>query len=283
MNAETSQYQHWVMVNGSWQSSIAQADPALDRAGFFETLLYCNGELPLKDWHWRRLLTTAKRLAVPVDLSWLDKNLGIYLSKLSEIGKPDDRVAIKITVAHTPCASDQNASFPSTVIFQSRLITGARDPGLRLKLCVTPIAEKQDTAGLKLLNRATYNSAAKELAVGDDDGILLSSSGLVIETLIRNLFWCEQGRLYTPKLNLAGVAGVMRTYLNVKVAPALGVDVIEVDAPAIQLQQADEVFVCNAVRGVQYVRQLDQLHWEKGPITQALQKFLNQELPNAFS
>jgi 4-amino-4-deoxychorismate lyase len=66
------------------------------------------------------------------------------------------------------------------------------------------------------------------------------------------------------------VAGVMRAELLFQ-AKSLGIPTQVTEISLEQLQQADEVFVCNSVYGVWPVRAYAALSWPVGPLTRKLQ------------
>ncbi len=70
--------------------------------------------------------------------------------------------------------------------------------------------------------------------------------------------------------HMGGVAGVMRAEILAQ-AQSLGIPVAVADIDLEQLQQADEVFVCNSVYGIWPVRGYAAMSWPVGPLTRKLQ------------
>src|SRR5207253_10011300 len=95
-------------------------------------------------------------------------------------------------------------------------------------------------------------------------------SGGVIEGVFSNLFLVRDNRLLTADLSRCGVAGVMRAELLFQ-ARSLGIPTEITEISLDQLQQADEVFVCNSVYGIWPVRAYAALSWPVGPLTRKLQ------------
>ena len=121
------------------------------------------------------------------------------------------------------------------------------------------IGAAQDAArGCKLLHRKLYHRAEQELgtlAAGLDsslfhEGLLLDANDHVIEGLRSNLLVWRDGHWSTPDLRYCGVRGVMLSWL------AGRVEIREDDLLIEDIEQAEEVAVCNAVRGVVPVVQL---------------------------
>ena len=121
--------------------------------------------------------------------------------------------------------------------------------------------------GCKLLHRDLYRLAERELGECSvelrselfHEGLLLDNRGLVIEGLRSNLLLWRDGRWQTPSLRNCGVRGVMLNWL------AGRVEISEDDLLISDIEQAAEVAVCNAVRGVVPVVQVAlEAAWSSG-------------------
>lgn len=85
-----------------------------------------------------------------------------------------------------------------------------------------------------------------------DDLIILNSKGLVCETISSNIFLIIHNRLVTPPLSEGCLPGIMRQNV-LALAPTLGIEVLETPIGTNALEQAEEVFISNAITGVQWV------------------------------
>ena len=93
-----------------------------------------------------------------------------------------------------------------------------------------------------------------------DEALVLDSDGWLTECCAANLFWrCGQD-VYTPRLDQAGVNGIMRQYIMKRLAPT-AYRVVEVNAPLSALAQADEVLICNALMPVVPVQRYAEQQW----------------------
>ncbi|WP_346836453.1 aminotransferase class IV [Microbulbifer sp. SAOS-129_SWC] len=147
--------------------------------------------------------------------------------------------------------------------------------GVRLFPCETRLlASETANPGCKSLQRAGYNRAKGELPQLDRcDGLLRDDSGRAIESLRCNLLLYRGNRWLTPDLSRCGVRGVMRDWLGARISLA-GVDV-----QWQALLAADEVALCNSVRGVlPVVELLGERRWAVGPQTRRLQQLIAEEL-----
>lgn len=85
-----------------------------------------------------------------------------------------------------------------------------------------------------------------------DDAFLLNQSGFLCESISSNLFVWYQNQLYTPGLSEGCVSGVMRKVV-MQLAEKLGIPVVEAQINPNILYEAEEVFLTNATRGIQWV------------------------------
>jgi branched-chain amino acid aminotransferase len=87
---------------------------------------------------------------------------------------------------------------------------------------------------------------------GWDEALLLNGGGRIAESCTANVFILEKDVLYTPPLSEGCVAGVMRHHL-LGVLPVRGIAVREEPLSLERVAGAEEVFLTNAIKGVQPV------------------------------
>ncbi|MFD0792847.1 aminotransferase class IV [Mucilaginibacter litoreus] len=85
-----------------------------------------------------------------------------------------------------------------------------------------------------------------------DDVFLLNDSSNLCEANSSNIFVWYQNHLYTPALSEGCVEGVMRRVV-IQLARENNIPVTEAQINAEVLNQADEVFLTNATKGIQWV------------------------------
>ena len=88
---------------------------------------------------------------------------------------------------------------------------------------------------------------------GWDECILTNHSGHVCEGLSSNVFIVKDYKLITPSLDSGCINGVMRNYIIWLTAN----NVIEREIEAEELYDAEEILLTNAVKGIQWVRELN--------------------------
>jgi 4-amino-4-deoxychorismate lyase len=150
--------------------------------------------------------------------------------------------------------------------------------GVTLRICSTRLGRNAVLAGMKHLNRLEQIMARREW---DDprvvEGLMLDEDGHVIAGTMTNLFTVNAGRLVTPALSACGVEGVMR---NMILDIATEAVITYQQAPLTQqdLQNADEVFITNALIGIWPVRRIEQQDYAPGPLTKLLSERLSAVL-----
>lgn len=230
--------------------------------GLLETMRCHNGGVPLWQLHRARLLRSG-RLG--------DRELDAIESDVRSVAatRPEGDAKLRLRWGFL----DGRAQWDLTLAPLEP--TPELTAGVRLFPCTErlPLSESANP-GCKLLQRARYNRARDELpALACCDGLLRDSAGRAIESLRCNLLLRLGDRWLTPDLSRCGVRGVMRDWLGARIALA------EVDVQWETLLAADEVALCNSVRGVLPVVELiGQRRWPVGPQTRRLQQLIAEEL-----
>lgn len=85
-----------------------------------------------------------------------------------------------------------------------------------------------------------------------DDVFLLNQQGFLCEAVSSNVFVWYKDHLYTPALSEGCVAGIMRKVI-IDLCISLEIPVTEAQINPDILHEADEVFITNATKGIQWV------------------------------
>jgi len=238
--------------------------------GVFETIAVNAGEPVLLERHLQRLASGCSRLAIAVDHVLIRSELLAFAVHLGD-------GVMKLIVTR---GDSQRGYAPAPQATPRRILQGNpashypvahADQGVRLFPCATRLAEQPLLAGLKHLNRLEQVLARSEWQDSAfAEGLMCDTSGRIIEGVYSNLFLIKNDVLITADLSRCGVAGVMRAELLAQ-AEAMGITTRVCDVAMLDLQQADEVFLCNSVYGVWPVQGFAQLNWPVGPLTRKLQ------------
>ncbi|MFM1895072.1 MAG: hypothetical protein RLZZ385_146 [Pseudomonadota bacterium] len=260
-----------MLINGEPGQLVSANDRGLTYGdGAFETIRVANRRLVLWPGHRQRLIDTCNLLQIPLDMPALEADLVSVLAAAQENG------VVKVMVTrgaggrgYLPAASMQPTRIVQFHALPADDTNSFRD-GIHVVICRHRLATGGPLAGLKHLNRLEQVMASMELPVGCQEGIMLDASGAVIEGTRSNLFIVHGHQLWTPALDEAGVAGVMREYLISRFSEA-GMKPVIRKLSLTDLLGADEVFMCNSVFGIWPVIALHEAdrmhHWSLGPVT----------------
>jgi 4-amino-4-deoxychorismate lyase len=234
-------------------AAISAADRGFNYGdGVFTTLRVHAGAPVWWDAHWARLVRDASALAIAL---------------------PDEAKAR--AAAHAACGGVKRAvlklvltrgeggrGYAPQADAKSTFVVGLHDMPARapdplaVRWCDLRLAIQPRLAGLKHLNRLEQVLARAEW---DDEkvfeGLLRDSEGRVVCATAANLFVRRGERWLTPPVRRCGVAGVMRAWC----LQALGA--AEADFEPADVEAADALFLCNAVRGILPVHRLGTLRW----------------------
>ena len=242
--------------------------PADDRGlaygdGVFETLLLHGGRVV---W-WAALLQRLELGCAALGLGAPSRRLWrADLDALLAAAGPGRRV-LKLTASAGSGRRGYRRDAAEPVRRIARLLPAppslpACDGGIAVRWCELRLAAQPRLAGLKHLNRLEQVLARAEW---DDpaiaEGLLCDGDGNLVSATAANLFVVVDGRLLTPPLEQCGVAGTCRQFL----LPAAEVRRLSPQ----DLLAADEVFVCNSLRGILPVTRLGTRRWPIGPVTRA--------------
>lgn len=131
----------------------------------------------------------------------------------------------------------------------------------------------------KSLNSQVYIMASLYCKQNDlNDCLLLNDKGNIIETSCANIFIVSNGVLYTPHLDDGCVGGTMRMQV-INSALENEIKVYECSLTPQNLLAADEVFLTNAIKGIQWVSGYrTKRYFHK--ISDKLVEKINQKIPS---
>ena len=248
--------------------TLTEADfrvSAHDRAfqygdGLFETIRYEQNKLWFWPDHYARLTTGLNALHLNLPAGTDESTINQSIMNLLIANKLTNRTArIKVQIwrqtggLYTPMTNHANilitARPGSPFAITERVKVGIYET---IRLTHSPYSSVKTLSSLPYVMAGI---AKKER--GLDDVILLntSSENYLAECQASNLFWFDEGVLYTPAVETGCVNGIMRQHI-LRTAAAVG-QPVDVGFHKIQaLSRAEAVFCCN-VNGIQWIRLID--------------------------
>ena len=261
------------LVDGVISDQVSVADRGLQYGdGLFETLAVIQGQPRFWQSHMDRLAEGCERLQLPVPAQ------SVLLREVQTVSAGQRNCVVKILVTRGTSGRGYAPSIPAGT---NRIVCSyawPEDPGklditgIRSRICELRLGLQPALAGMKHLNRLEQVIARAEWSDhAIHEGILLDREDYVISAISSNIFLVTGNRLLTPRMDRCGVRGVMRANILKAFQARCEQRRITLD----MLPEADEIFVCNAVRGIFPVIRID--HWEYaiGRVTQEVQEWLS--------
>jgi len=251
-------------VDGNWTTlrALHYGD------GHFTTMRVINGRVRWWSLHAQRLRDADRRLHMGFD-DWLLLETQVA-SAAAHLG--DGVLKIIMTRSGGRRGYASTGSRHEWMMFADASESGRR-PAMSLGVATTRLGFQPLLAGLKHLNRLEQVLARDEVPASRlDDLVLCDLDGLVIGTTSANIFVFAGGQWKTPDLTRAGIAGVCRAHLLSRATVQV------VDVTLADLLVADEVFCCNAVRGIMPVARIGDRVFSPGPAIPLMMSTLDAEL-----
>lgn len=269
-----------MLINGKVTNEINATDRGLAYGdGLFSTIKIEHGNVI--DWplHLARLQSGATRLFFP-DVDWNKLQQDVFDSAQSVKEQPYYVLKVILTRGSGGRGySAEGCNQPNTIIslspFPEIYLQWQKD-GIAIIQCEMQLGRSKLLAGLKSLARLEQVLIKQELISKHAlEGIVSDELGNVIEACSSNVFIYLNDQWITPKLDYAGVAGVMRA----RILQSTSIHVIEKDISLSDLEQASCFCLTNALMGIVPIKQYhDKIYHEKQlqPVTE-LQAILNKE------
>lgn len=225
--------------------------------GFFETIRCINGSIPLFYLHYSRIVASSKayRMDIP---EWMEEDsLKSLLESLYVQSNHSGDARIRLTIFRSGDGRFTPTSNKATAIASIEHVDGngfeLNDKGIAIGLYQDLAKTPSRISNFKNLHSQLYVQAGNYAAEqGLGDVLILNDFNHLIEATSSNIFLVLDGALHTPKLEAGPVGGVMRAAV-INLALKLGIKVYECNLEAHELIKADEVFLTNALKGIQWV------------------------------
>lgn len=247
----------YININGKITPATEAALPVDNGAfrygyGLFETMRVYRGAIQLADHHWARLFAGMHQLYFEVPVLMTPKWLTEQVLRTVGRNKAEGLCRVRMQVYAGGGGLYSNESRKPYFVIECFSLEEdnmiLNENGLTIGIA-TGISKSPDTlANLKSCNALMYAMAAKQAKAQQwNDALICNTNGHIIESTIANLFWVKDGIIYTPPLADGCIAGVMRRHIMTLTT------VTEKCCTDDELQQADEVFLTNAIKRIRWV------------------------------
>lgn len=241
---------------------------------FFESIRVHKGEIQLLDLHFERILKACQTFQIipSFNIEQLQSQL-IELVKKSNLQEARIRLQITRTADGFYNISNQSSIYLaeiSPLSFDTKHLLAPK------KLVVYNLDKKEIQRSAAFKTGQVFALAQAGIFASKnnaDDAIILNSKNDVIETTTANIYIVQNNTIYTPPQNSGCVNGVFRTYI-LKNKKNLPFRIEEKKILIEDLFSADEVFVSNAIAGIQSISKIDEKEINNSVVTAYLQQLL---------
>lgn len=262
----------WTWIDGTVLPTAEAVVPVTDHGltvgdGVFETMKVIAGTPYAVSRHLRRLRRSAAALeltGLPDDGALLSAVASV-IAAAAEAGDAVGRVRLTVTGGCGPAGSERGPDGPRVLV-----MTGSGGAWDKATAVTTVPFTRNPGGGLAGVKSTSYAENVLALvharAAGATEAIFADVHGRLSEGTGSNVFIGRQGRLLTPSLDTACLAGITRELLLERVDAAETTELTLDD-----LRHADEAFLASSTRDVQPIATVDgqALAAAPGPLTAA--------------
>lgn len=253
---------NYVFHRGEFYPSDGPAIPVGNRGfhfgdGFFETIRVVNGKPAFLEDHFTRILETMKAYRIERSIQFTKQKLEKELMQLLDKNGIDRGGRVRITFTrdasgfYLPLGNELDYVIEAYPLDNNAFLLNEKGlsvdlyPDMKKDLNALSLYKNIDA---KLYVMASLYAQDKAL----DDVLIQNYRGGIIEATSSNLFIASNGVLYTSSLSDGPIAGIMRMQV-INLALENNIKVYECTLTPQNLLAADELFLTNAIRGVQWV------------------------------
>ena len=225
----------------------------------FESIRFTNGKIMFLADHVKRIKLSMTILRMNVPAEFTSDNIEHLILNLIEKNNLKKEARIRLTVFrneggfYTPDTNDISFLIESEALETPRYTLNQK--GLWVDIYAEIKKQINKISNLKTGSALIYVMAGitkKSLKL--DDCLLINENGNIIESINSNIFVVKNGTLYTSPITDGCIDGVMRKQILV-IAAQNKILAFEQSLTVHTLTDGDEVFLTNAIKGIQWVGQ----------------------------
>jgi branched-chain amino acid aminotransferase len=220
--------------------------------GIFESMVAFEGVVPLLPYHYERMQRSSEillmKLPADINFDWLKKTVSSLLQRNSF-----QNARIRIQVSRRGGGLYLPTSNEVDILITCVEIGNTMFEWSSLKADFSPYRVDMGVlSNLKTTSKIQYvMSALHAEKVGAQECFMFNLKGTLAEAINSNVFLVSGDTIVTPALTNGGVNGVMRRYLISQLEKSHRI--VQADVLMKDIDEADEIFVTNAVRGIQSI------------------------------
>jgi branched-chain amino acid aminotransferase len=225
----------------------------------FESIRFTNGKIMFLADHVKRIKLSMTILRMNVPAEFTSANIEHLILNLIEKNNLKKEARIRLTVFrndggfYTPDTNDISFLIEAETIETTGYTLNQK--GLWVDIYAEIKKQISKISTLKTGSALMYVMAGitkKSLKL--DDCLLVNENGHIIESINANIFVIKNGTLYTSPITDGCIDGVMRKQI-LAIAAQNKILVFEQSLTVHTLTDGDEVFLTNAIKGIQWIGQ----------------------------
>ncbi|MEQ8624512.1 MAG: aminotransferase class IV [Vicingaceae bacterium] len=224
--------------------------------GVFETIRIKAGKPCYLENHFNRLIGSLAQLKIELNQLQLNE-IKVCIDQLLIKNELESNAKLRLTVfrdgggTYKPTAS--KAAYFIEAEQLDEAIVHLNQNGLRIDFSEEVTIFPNYLTSIKTLNSLPYILAAIEAKERKlDDLILLNNHQGLAEATSSNIFLVKKQDIYTPPISEGCLDGVMRSKV-IEIAKKLDFKIVEIPLKKEALLVADEIFLSNSVKKIQWV------------------------------
>ena len=247
--------------------------------GFFETIRFEHNSIPLFKYHLQRMEASNNFFKFETSI-FSFSNIAILIGQTFQLNKIESGIA-RVTFfrsgegRYTPLQNEMNFLIEVTEQTFGSYFSLLNEVGISEQT----VLQAHSFSHLKSLNALPYVFAAMEAKEKQwNECLLPNTQNEIAEGTWSSLVWIEENQIYTPPLSSGCVASTMKEALK-EMVKQKGELWTEKVCELYNLQQAQEIWLLNATRGIQAIEQFQGIsysHEIAKETARELNKFLSE-------
>ncbi len=245
--------------------------------GLFETMKVKNAKIELSALHFQRLFSSLKLLNYTIPSLFSMEKLENEIISLCQKNGCDRSARVRLSVFRgNGGIYDENKSLQYIIECWplSKTLDQLNENGLVIDIYSEARKSVDKFSTIKSANFLPYSIAAMYAKENQlNDCLVLNTNGNIADSTIANLFLVTSEGIKTPGLSEGCINGVMRRYLVEKCIEA-GLAISESVISIEDVENAEEVFLTNAIYGIRWVKQFRNSNFRNEKTIEIYNKFV---------
>lgn len=242
--------------------------------GLFETMKMYRGQVLLFELHKQRLFESLALLQYKIPVHFTAEKIEKEITTLCRKNKCDQLARIRLSIwrGNGGLYEESRLEYMIECWPLSSTINQLNENGLEIGVYKDAKKSIDKFAHIKSANFLPYAMAALFAKENKwNDCLVLNQHDRIADSTIANLFVIKDNIIFTPALTEGCVNGTMRKYL-LQQLPQQGLAINETSLSLKDLEEADEVFLTNAVNCLRWVERFGSKTYTKMTVSRVYEK-----------